>query len=202
MSQRGPGHFSSWFMPLFLSSPKDVRPHHRSPKGKKKEILKLKVFHAGPLNVSFTLSASRSKKLNRKRMWGRELKLGSSKHFLHPTFRNFQSFRHTSYVSRPGKLQINIYPGELMRLMFGMRLTTFDFQRCFPSRACAAVTLDPVGRVTSMLTKRNDARERELLTLSLLNHLWPCRSNWRHVRDRNTTLGYISAHVTMPDWWE
>lgn len=39
-------------------------------------------------------------------MWGRELKLGSLKHFLRPTFRNFQSFRHTSYLSRPGKLQI------------------------------------------------------------------------------------------------
>lgn len=70
-----------------------------------------------------------------------------------------------------GQTADNIYPGELIWFMFGMQLTTFDFQRCFPSRACAAVTLDPVGRVRSMLTKRNDARERQILTVSLLNHL-------------------------------
>lgn len=53
----------------------------------------------------------------------------------------------------------------------------------------------PCGEDHVEVTKRNDAREREILTLSLLNHLWPSRSNWRHVRDRNTTLGCILVHV-------
>lgn len=48
-----------------------------------------------------------------------------------------------------------------------MQLTTFGFLRCFASRAFAAVTVDPVGRVTSRRDDSHAPSSEPSLTVSL-----------------------------------
>lgn len=193
MSQRGAGHFSSWFMPLFLSSPKDVRPLHRSPKGEKKEDLEISVS-CGTSKCQLYAECLAKQKTESEEDVRKRIETWILWEFPSSDFQKLSVVQTHLVPQQAGQTADNIYPGELMRFMFGMQLTTFDFQRCFPSRACAAVTLDPVGRVRSMLTKRNDAREREILTLSLLNHLWPSRSKLKACeRQEHNTWIYIST---------
>lgn len=193
MSQRGAGHFSSWFMPLFLSSPKDVRPLHRSPKGGKKEDLEISIS-CGTSKCQLYAECLAKQKTEWEEDVRKRIETWILEAFPSSDLQKLSVVQTHLVPQQAGQTADNIYPGELMRFMFGMQLTTFDFQRCFPSRACAAVTLDPVGRVRSMLTKRNDAREREILTLSLLNHLWPSRSKLKACeRQEHNTWIYIST---------